>query len=216
MQTDELIRDLAASVAPVRRVPPWTSRVVVWLGVALASAAVVVAALGARNDLVDALSTPEFAIGELMLLAVAITAASAALILSVPGEEQSSLVRWLPVTTALIVVVWGAGELVFAAVTGGTTGRVGFAWHCIVRTVAVGLVPGIVLLTMVRGAAPLRAAWAGLLALLATSAVGVLGTNMICPNDRPMHLLLWHVLPMLLIAAAGVALGRWLFQWMRR
>lgn len=216
MQTDELIRDLAATAAPVRRLPRWTRRAAVWLGVALLSAATVVAAIGARRDLLDALATPAFAMGELMLLAVAVTAACAALILSVPGEERSSLVRWLPVTAALIVLLWGAGELVWAAAAGGTTGRVGFAWHCIARTVAVGLVPGIVLLTMVKSAAPLRAAWAGLLALLATSAIGVFGTNMICPNDRPMHLLLWHVLPMTLIAAAGIALGRWLFTWMRR
>jgi hypothetical protein len=51
--------------------------------------------------------------------------------------------------------------------------------------------------------------------LLATSAVGVLGTNIICPNDRPLHVLLWHVLPMTVIAAAGGALGGWLLRWTR-
>lgn len=216
MQTDELIRDLAAGATPVRRLPRWTSRVGVWLLVALASAAVVVAAFGARRDLFQVLVNPEFAVGELMLLALAILAASAALILSVPGQERSSLVRWLPMTAAFIVLFWGIGELAVTAATGGVTGRVGFAWPCIVRTLAVGLVPGVVLLMMVRSAAPLRGAWAGLLALLATAAVGVFGTRMICPNDRPMHLLLWHVLPMTLIAAAGTTLGRWLVQWARR
>ena len=73
--------------------------------------------------------------------------------------------------------------------------------------------PGIALFMMVRRAAPLRAAWAGLLAVLATAAVGVLGANVICPNDRPLHMLLWHVAPLMLFAAIGAALGTWLLRW---
>jgi hypothetical protein len=59
----------------------------------------------------------------------------------------------------------------------------------------------------------LRAAWAGLLAVLATAAVGVLGANTICPNDRPLHMLLWHVAPLMLFAAIGAGLGAWLLRW---
>lgn len=216
MQTDELIRDLAAQATPVRRLPPWTRRAALWLALAFASAALVVIAFGVRRDLAEVLATPEFALEEVLLLVIAVTAAGGALMISVPGEERSGLVRWLPVMAGVTILLWIVGELLFAAAIGDTTGRVGFAWPCVVRTVTVGLVPGVVLLAMVRSAAPLRAAWAGLLALLATSAVGVLGTNMMCPNDRPMHLLFWHVLPMTLIAAAGAAIGRWLLDWTRR
>jgi hypothetical protein len=215
VQTDELIRKLVADARPVRRLSPWSLRAALWLLVALVSAAIVVLWFGARRDLASVVSTPAFAFEELMLLAITVTAAAGALLLSVPGEERSALVRWLPVTAAVAVLFWVGGELVFAAATGGATGRFGPAWHCVGRTISVGLVPGVVLLLMVRGAAPLRAAWAGLLALLATSAVGVLGTNIICPNDRPLHVLLWHVLPMTVIAAAGGALGGWLLRWTR-
>src|SRR5690606_34401839 len=106
-------------------------------------------------------------------------------------------------------------EVAFAVATGHPTGRVGFGWHCVYKTASVAALPGAALFLMVRQAAPLRAGWAGLLAMLATTAVGVLGANVICPNDRPLHMLVWHVLPLMLFAAIGVGLGVWLLKWPR-
>ena len=108
------------------------------------------------------------------------------------------------------------GELIFASVTGAPTGRLTFAWRCVYKTASVALVPGVALFVLVRRAAPLHAAWAGLLAILATAAVGVLGANVICPIDRPLHLFLWHVAPLVVaFAALGAGLGTWLIRWNR-
>jgi hypothetical protein len=215
VQTDELIRDLASHAAPVRRLACWSRRTALWTALALVSVATVVLVLGARRDLLEVLTSPGFAVEELLLLTTAVTAAAGALIVAVPGAERSALVRWLPVMAGVAALAWAGAVLAVAAATDGATGRFVPAWHCVGRTVAAGLVPGIALLIMVRSAAPLRAAWAGLLALLATSAIGVLATNMICFNDRPLHVLIWHVLPMSVIAALGAALGVWLLRWTR-
>ncbi len=216
MQTEELIRSLAEDATPVRRLPPWLTRTVAWLAFAVACGVAVVVWMGARRDLVDVLLTPAFALETLLLALTTFTAAAGALILAVPGEERSAVVRWLPVTAAVAALLWVVGELVTVAAAGGAVGRFGPAWACVLKTVWVGLVPGIVLFAMVGRAAPLRAAWVGMLALLATSAVGVLGTNVICPVDRPLHVLLWHVLPMAVLAAIGAGLGLWLLAWTRR
>ena len=45
------------------------------------------------------------------------------------------------------------------------------------------------------------------------TAVGVLGANIICPNDRPLHMLLWHAAPLMVFAGLGAALGTWLLRW---
>ena len=105
-------------------------------------------------------------------------------------------------------MLWAAGELAFASVSGAPTGRVTFGWHCVYKTASIAAVPSIALFAMVRRAAPLRAAWAGSLAVLSTTAVGVLGANIICPYDRPLHMLVWHVAPLMLFAALGGALAR--------
>jgi hypothetical protein len=216
VRTEELIRSLAKEAGPVRRLPSWLIRTVSWLVLAVVSGVAVVAGIGARSDLADVLSTPAFALGSVLLVLTAFTAAAGALILAVPGAERSAVIRWLPVTAAIAALTWVAGELVTVAASGGGVGRFGASWGCVERTVWVGVVPGIVLFAMVGRAAPLRAAWAGMLALLATGAVGVLGTNVLCPVDRPLHLLLWHVLPMPVLAALGAGLGLWLLAWTRR
>lgn len=214
MHTDDLIRELAADGRPVRRLAPWLHRVVIWVGLSALCAATVIVTSGARRDLGQMWWSPAFMLEAVLLLVTALSAAAGALIVSVPGAERSKLVRWLPVMAGAAALLWIAAEVVFTAGVQG--GRPVVAWWCIQRTLLVGLLPGIVLFAMIGRAAPLKAAWAGLLAVLATSAVGVFGTNIMCSVDRPTHLLLWHVGPMALLAAAGAGIGASLFDWTRR
>jgi len=213
VQTEELIRTLAAGAEPVQPLRPVGVRVAGWAVLAAVSLGVVMLLMGARRDFGDALDQADFAFEALLLIVTALSAAVGALVVSVPGAERTSLVRWAPVIAGVACVVWAAGELVIASATGAPTGRLTFAWHCVYKTTSVAAVPGVALFMMVRKAAPLRPAWAGLLAVLATAAVGVLGANTICPNDRPLHMLLWHVAPLMLFAAIGAGLGTWLLRW---
>jgi hypothetical protein len=215
VQTDDLIRELAADGRPVRRLSPWLHRVGLWLAVAVACAAAVVITEGTRRDLGVVVWSPAYLLEAALLLVTALSAAAGALIVSVPGAERSRLVRWLPILAGTAALLWIAGELMVVVAAGEQAGRLGPAWWCVQRTLLIGLLPGIVLFAMVGRSAPLRAAWAGLLALLATSAIGVLGTNIMCSVDRPVHLLLWHVGPMALLSAAGAAIGASFLDWTR-
>lgn len=215
MQTDDLIRELAAAGRPVRRLSPWLRRIAIWTAVSLLSAVGVIVWGGPRRDLAAVLWSPAYTFEGLLLIVTALSAAAGALIVSVPGAERSRLVRWLPILAGTAALLWVAGELAVVAASGEPAGHAGVAWRCLMRTMAVGLVPGIVLFAMVGRGSPLRAAWAGLLALLATSAVGVLGTNIMCSVDGPTHLLMWHVGPMVVLAAAGAAIGAAFLDWMR-
>jgi hypothetical protein len=215
VRTDDLIRELASDVVPVRPLRPVAVRLLGWTALAGLSLAAVTFWMGARRDLAEAVQQSGFQFEAVMLILTAMSAAVGALTVSVPGRERSALVRWLPIVGGAICILWVGGELVFASMTGSPTGRLTFAWRCVYKTTSVALVPGIALFALVRRAAPIRAAWAGLLAVLATAAVGVLGANVICPIDRPLHLLLWHVAPLMLFAAIGAGLGTWLIRWNR-
>jgi hypothetical protein len=215
VRTDDLIQQLAGEVQPVSRLRPVAMRLAGWLVLAAVSFGVVLLLMGVRRSLGDGADRADFAFEAALLIVTALSAAAGALVVSVPGAERSPVVRWAPVIAATASILWAAGELGYAAATGAPTGRLTFAWHCIYKTSSIAAVPGIALFVMVRRAAPLRAVWAGLLAVLATAAVGVLGANVICPNDRPLHMLLWHVAPMMLFAAGGAALGAWLLKWGR-
>ena len=213
MRTEDLIQELVSDARPVTRLQPVARRLLGWVVLAAGSFAVVLFLMGVRRELGDSSDRADFAFEAALLIITAMSAAIGALVISVPGAERSPLVRWAPIVAATASVLWAAGELVYAAATGAPTGRLTFAWHCVYKTSCVGAVPGIALFLMVRRAAPTRAMWAGLLAVLATAAVGVLGANVICPNDRPLHMLLWHVAPLMLFAAIGAALGTWLLKW---
>jgi hypothetical protein len=171
--------------------------------------------MGTRRDLGDAVDRADFAVEAFLLVLTAGAGALGALAMGIPGVMRSKFVRWLPIIFGLSVVLWAGGELVLASVTGAPTGRLTFAWHCVYKTTSIAAVPGVALFMMLRRSAPLHAAWAGLLAMLATTAVGILGANVICPTDRPLHMLLWHVAPLVLFAGFGAALGTWLLRWPR-
>jgi hypothetical protein len=215
VRTEDLIQRLADDARPVRPLRPLALRVAGWTAVAVASLAAVMLMMGVRRELGDNADRADFAFQALLLIVTALSAASGALVIAVPGAARSPLVRWLPVMLGAVCVTWAIGGVAYAAAIGAPTGRLTFAWHCVYKTTSVAAVPGFLLFVMLRRAAPMQAWWAGLLALLATSAVGVLGANIICPNDRPLHLLLWHMLPLVAFAGGGAALGAWLLRWPR-
>jgi hypothetical protein len=62
-------------------------------------------------------------------------------------------------------------------------------------------------LLIARRAAPLERAWTGLLAGLAAGALSALAMELACMH-HPLHALAAHLSPILLVAAAGAALGR--------
>lgn len=216
MQTEELIRELVGDAPPVRRLRPLALRTLGWFVLAAASLGVVAIMMGVRRDLGDAVEQTGFAVEAALLIVTALSAAVGALLMSIPGAERTRLVRWLPVMAGAASVLWVAGELAVASSTGAPTGRWGLAWPCVSITASVAAVPSIALFAMVRYAAPLRAGWVGFLAVLATAAVGVLGANIMCPNSRPLHMLVWHAGPLMLLAGLGAALGTWLLRWPRR
>jgi hypothetical protein len=70
------------------------------------------------------------------------------------------------------------------------------------------VVPAALLVMMLRRAAPLQPRQAGSLAVLAGVALGVVGTQFVCPDDSAAHHIMWHAAPVLMFAAMSLALPR--------
>ena len=70
------------------------------------------------------------------------------------------------------------------------------------------LLPAIALLRAVRSGASISPGFSGVLAVAAAVAAGAVGSAVICPIDRAAHETLWHLVPVLAWAAAGVVIGR--------
>ncbi len=51
----------------------------------------------------------------------------------------------------------------------------------------------------------------GLFVGMAAFSLAVLGTQLICSNDSPEHILIWHVVPFGLVASLGIFAGLLVF-----
>jgi hypothetical protein len=206
VRTEELVIRLAASVEPVRPLAPPVRRFGLWTVAAVAVTVLGVAVIGARPDFLTMTREASFVMIAAVTVATALLSAAAAFVLSVPGAERTPLQRWIPLAA---MGAWSA-LLVLSILSGGRVGRTDprvVHVACLVQIAALATIPAWMLFAMLRRAAPLERRWSGGLATLAAAALAAAGTQVICPIDDPLHLLVGHALPVAVLAAAGALLG---------
>ena len=207
MRTDTLIRQLATGAGAVWRLPPLRVRLRQWLLVALATCGVsaILAVMGSGGPGAAA-GHPEFGVQALVTFAAAVAAAASALLLSIPGRERPWITRPLPL---VVLGSWVAGliALVIGAGASASVWMAPPAAKCAAHVLVTGAPPGVLLYLFVRAGAPLHERWAGLMVAVAAGATGALATQLACANRDAAHLLLWHALPVLALAGAGMLRG---------
>jgi hypothetical protein len=204
MRTEELIADLATRAVPVRPLPSPAIRVIAWSVAAIVSATVGIALFGMRPDIGDVVRQPTFIWMAVLALGMSLLAVTAALVLAIPGAERSAALRGLTVS---VLGLWTVTLLAAVVFTGlGFTAVSDWHWPiCFVRVMAIGLVPAVVLRSMLRRAAPLRLGWTSALAMMAATATGAVAIQFICPLNDPAHALFGHFGPVLAIGLLGAA-----------
>lgn len=206
--TEKLIVDLVGGLTPVRRLPSVSVRMIQWLAAAALIAGGAVWLTGSRADLSHAIAAPGVLLSLGLALAASMTAALLALRLSVPGADRSAGLRFVP---GAIVAVWVAALVLSARGAGaGWSALMQEPLHaaCIGRVVAIAVVPVLLLAREVRRGFALDAVSATALAALGGSALAAMAVQLVCPIDRPAHLLTSHVLPMLAVVITATAVTR--------
>ncbi len=203
METDDLILRLKKDLRPVTKLPHPAWRFLRWVAVAAFCVGVGLSLMGVREDFSAQISNPLFVLNAVFALLTCVLSAAAAFVLSVPGLERRTLTRALPVLALaswlafLLILVFSSGDL-----------RPDHNFRCSGSILLFGAFPGALLFAMVRTAAPLRQGWTGALIALSAAALGGLGVQFSCESARPMHVLTWHVLPVLVLGGLGILLGR--------
>lgn len=208
MRTEELVAKLTADITPVSPLAPVGVRLVRWLALTAPVVGVVVMIAGPRADVADRLAEPRFLFGLSVLGLLAVSAARAALAMSVPDDGRSPLAVALPVGAG---AVWAAALAVALAAGGSIVAQLGAEpthTACAFQTAGLAIVPTLALLAMVRAGAATAPAQAGVLVLAAALGAGAVGVALMCPIDRAAHQILWHFLPVVTFAAVGALIGR--------
>ncbi|HMO04258.1 MAG TPA: DUF1109 domain-containing protein [Kiritimatiellia bacterium] len=208
MKTDDVISRLAAEVAPVRRLPAPGVQWAVWLGISLAYLGAFTAVSGVRGDLAAVVGDPSFIGLTVLFTVMGVLAGYAAFVTSVPDRDLPAGVRWSLLLASGISLGW-------LGLLGGTTPGCapGHGLACAVHIFLLGILPTVVLVVALKRAAPANLVGSGILIGLALNSLGAAALQFACDNQDPLHLLVWHWLPGVVFAFAGILLARRFLRW---
>ncbi|GEO84360.1 MULTISPECIES: NrsF family protein [Alphaproteobacteria] len=211
MKTDDLIR-LLSQDAPVRMRLGRMLALAVVAGVAV-SAALLLSTVGLRDDLESAIETARVAFKIGMTLVLAIAAVGLVSRIGRPGVPLRPWALTLLLPLALMVVAVGV-ELVVVPKDAWAAKLIGQnAAFCLFFIPLLSLAPLTGFLAALRNGAPDNPGLAGAAAGLAAGAIGAALYAWHCPDDSPLFGAAWYTLAILLVIAAGYAVGRRLLRW---
>jgi hypothetical protein len=214
VNTDQLIDRLVADVKPVRRLLDPLRRAALWGAVALVCVALGVLHFGVRRDIASAWRETAFLLRVALLASTMWLAVLTSFRLAVPGRETRAWSRWWPIIGLGALVALASAELMASAIF-GDMGSPLRAWTCVRKVAFVGTVPAILAVVLIQKAEAVEPKWTALLGVLAAGAAGALTSELACPIRAPMHIMLWHVLPVALSAGLGALVGSALLAWAR-
>jgi hypothetical protein len=212
METDELIRRLAADAQPVRRLgPPWR-RALLWLGVAVPCVAAVVSGKLGMVDPAQLLADPRFILEQAATLATAIAAAFAAFASVVPSFDRRVLL--LPLAP---LAVWLASVGQGCVADWLQRGADGLAirpdWECLPSAIVIGIVPAVAMVAMLRRGAALHPRLTLAMGALAVAAISNFGMQLFHFRDASIMVLSWHLGSVAVLSLLGGWLGRRVLGW---
>jgi hypothetical protein len=215
VNTDQLIERLVADVKPVRRLLAPTERAALWTALALVAVATGVVYFGVRHDIASVWSNAGL-LARLVLLATTMwLSVVAAFRLSVPGGETRAFARWWPLVLLGVLVAVSAGEVVAAWLV-GDPGSPLRSWTCVRKVAFVGAVPAIVSIVLISRGFAVEPRWTAMLGVLAAGAAGALTSELACPIQAPVHIMLWHIAPVVVSTAVGALVGTLVVERMLR
>ncbi len=200
MQTDELIKRLAAELRPVRRVPHPAVAAALWTVLAAAVIASAVLALGPRPDLAQRLADGFDWAQLLTAAATGVLAGLAAFQLALPDRDG----RWalLPVPAALgwlATMGWGCAQDV--ARLGSEALRLTTSFPCLSFIAGIGTPLTLVVLWLTRHAALVRPGPVAALGGLSAAALASVGLTLVHHLDAAAMVLAWHGIAVLIVTA---------------
>ena len=207
---DNLIKNLTADLKPVKPIAPLWQRAAVFavLGFLLTFGAVFI--IGTRADLGDAMKNSGFIAETLLLVFAGVLSASAAATLAVPDTRLRLPVK-LPLALAHLVWLWLLAKTIVEAF-GHDMSHIASEGQCSIDLALLLILPlATAAFLMMRGS-PVWRGMAGYTLTLSMASFAAAAMRFLCPSDAAGHLLLWHFLPALGIAAGGVVLGLAVFR----
>ncbi len=201
MKREQLIKSLSDKSGPFQSLASPYIRFSKWLAAVVFCLSIGVLLFGLRNDLESASRGVLFQIHGMLTIVLALASSLSAFLLSVPGRH-GRITIFVPMATLALLFVYFLYSIFFLE-----PDPLSFGWNCIRDILVLAFIPGGILFFLLRSAAVLDGWKTGFFATVGLAAFGSLGTQFICSNDGPLHTLLWHYLPIILLGIFGSWIG---------
>ena len=203
-----MIGELVNDLRPVRPVRSTGVRMGAWVAAAAALLAGFLTVITTRRDLFTLFHSGRMVTDFSSVVLIAVTASWGALRTSVPGEERPWAHKMLPIALLAVWFFFSVVQILADVVRTGVEALIPDPHAvCAVLVATGGLLLSVPIGILIRNAAPMDPRWCGALTALAASATAMIGIEIICVYERPVHFGLYHVLPVVAFTGLGAWLG---------
>lgn len=204
MKTNDLIRQLTSDLRPIKIVKFTPFDVVKVFLVGSLCVLAAIAIFGLRADFSAQVLSIRFVIESVWLLLLGFLSIFAALTLSIPSIKNKKIQN-----APLVVFIMILGSTVYSFFTYANPFLYsGHGFFCVYEILAASVLPASLMFYLVRKAAAFKRDVVGVLVLLSGISFGLLSVQLTCVDSTPLHLLLWHMLPTVILVFSGIFLSR--------
>ncbi len=201
--TKNLIQKLVDQLKPVKVVKYSLVDFIKVVMVGLLSVLAAVLILGLRKDFNQQLLSTRFIAENLLLLVLGLAAIYSALSLSIPSiDDKSKMTLFFTITTFLVLIIFSilteTNPFVY----------LGHGFSCVSEILAISVLPAAILFFIIRRAASLKRDLIGFCVLVCGISFGLFGAQLTCADSTPLHIIIWHIFPSILIMVAGVFIAK--------
>jgi hypothetical protein len=207
---EQLVASLSKDAQAVKPAPrPWLLSLK-WMAVAAAYIIVALAFSGLRPDLMLQFHQPWFVIEIVLLAGIFVSTALSAAILAFPDLHQQRRAAFAPVWIFTLFAL----ALVFALLADNPPSPLPVhSFECTLSIFMFSLLPTAGIFYTMRQFASTHLHLSGIVAVLFAFSTGALWLRLHEQTNSVIHLIEWHYLPMIGVAALGWWLGKKLLKW---
>lgn len=206
MSINNLIKSFVTDLKPVKVFKYGAKDYCLILLIGLFSILISLAIAGIRNDINDIIFTKRFIFEILILISLAMISSISALQMSIPNIKTHyfkkiifiNLVVWL----ISIIYFFINSEFVLA----------GWGFNCAQEIILTSVIPSFSIYFILKKASTLNRSVVGWLILTAGASYGALAAYFSCASNNPLHILIWHSLPVLIAGFIGFIAGNFILK----
>lgn len=210
---EQTISRLVETAEPVKQPARPQNLFITWLGGTIISTALIVFFMQPRPDLAAKLTSALFLAEITTLFLLIITTALTAVWLCFPDLRQRPKILLLPLLPIVVFTLLSLYRNNHPELSALPAPEAVEGLDCALCITMIATAPAAWMFRILRRHATIYPQWAGAIALLAAASIGLLVLKLVEDNDSLLHLLTWHITPMLLLGIAGYFIGKKYLSW---